>query len=200
VSLSHTLLRNERVEHYIRIKTYKLIVLKVLGWEWCQYFMWLDLGLIGVCFLLWNPLYKRDRYNSKQVLLFLYKNIQFTCIIVKFLSNANYRSPILSYHHIAFKYGTSGENSANSRSLTPSRETSSAIYLHQWCPTTLSLLLPCLSFLFSNTFNPFLAKIDCNAHKPNVLSISDPFLFLLKESMNTYFNFACSMRKNIAAQ
>jgi len=35
VSLSLTLTRNEKVEHYIKIKTHKPITLKVLGWEWC---------------------------------------------------------------------------------------------------------------------------------------------------------------------
>jgi len=49
-SLNPTLIRNKRVEHYIRIRTHKPIVFKVLGWEWCQCVMWLSLGLIGVCF------------------------------------------------------------------------------------------------------------------------------------------------------
>jgi len=109
--------------------------------------------------------------------LLLHNNIQFTSVIVKFLSNPNYHSPLLSYHHIAFKYGSSSENCANSRSLTPSRETSSVIDLHQWCPTT----LPCLFSLFNNTFNPFKEKIDGNVHKPNVLSI-----FVSLERMNEY--------------
>jgi len=45
VSLSLTLIRNEKVEHYIRIMTYKPIV--VLSWEWCQCLIWLSSSLIS---------------------------------------------------------------------------------------------------------------------------------------------------------
>ena len=64
VSLSPTLARNEKVEHYIKIKTHKLIVLRFLVesgvnalCDWaqvsgeCQCLMWLNSCLIGVCSL-----------------------------------------------------------------------------------------------------------------------------------------------------
>jgi len=55
VSLSPKLAKNEKVEHYIRIKTHKSIVLRFwMGWEWCQCLIWLDSGLIGVCSSQWK--------------------------------------------------------------------------------------------------------------------------------------------------
>ena len=48
VSPSPTLDKNEKVEHYIKMKDSLTHCLKVLGREWCQFLIWLDSYLIGV--------------------------------------------------------------------------------------------------------------------------------------------------------
>jgi len=48
VSLRFTSVRNEKIEHYIRIKTRKSIILKFWVESDVKCLMWLDLSLIGV--------------------------------------------------------------------------------------------------------------------------------------------------------
>ncbi|KOM48217.1 hypothetical protein LR48_Vigan07g192100 [Vigna angularis] len=62
VNSSLTLDRNEKVEHYIKVKGSLTYFLRVLGREWCQSLIWLGLDLISVCVSSVNLLL--DRPNS----------------------------------------------------------------------------------------------------------------------------------------
>ncbi|KOM34941.1 hypothetical protein LR48_Vigan02g109100 [Vigna angularis] len=64
VSPSPTLDRNEKVEHYIKVKDPLTYCLKVLGREWCQSLIRLSSDLIGVCISLVNLLIDRPNNNN----------------------------------------------------------------------------------------------------------------------------------------
>jgi len=66
VNLSFTLARNEKVKHYIRIKTYKLIALRFWVDSGVNALCVWTLSLIGICSPQENPLCKPNKWYQSR--------------------------------------------------------------------------------------------------------------------------------------